>query len=49
MKFIAPIAVMALLVSLSLLIPATYVRENAIAVSIGVCLLWVGQRLHRAH
>jgi hypothetical protein len=46
-KFIVPIAAAALLVSLSLLIPATYLRENAIAVSVGICLLWIGQRMRR--
>jgi hypothetical protein len=45
MKYVAPIAVMALLVGLALFIPATYIRENAIAVSMGVCLFWIGQRM----
>jgi hypothetical protein len=45
MKYVTPIAVMALLVGLALFIPADYYRENAIAVSIGSCLFWIGQRM----
>jgi hypothetical protein len=47
MKYVTPLAVMALLVSLSLLIPAPYYRNNAIAIIVGVCLFWIGQRMRR--
>jgi hypothetical protein len=47
MKYVTPIAVMALLVGLSLFIPATYARENAIAISVGSCLFWIGHRMRR--